>query len=333
MRNNALIKAIRYYMPQNVVNNETIIKEYKGDKTKLEHLLQATGRNIRYIANEDETVTTMACEAVQKLLEETHTDPSLINMVIFSSSTPEYLSPTTAAKIHAKFKMNKQCRIYDLNANCAGMIVALEQAANTMRYNPNIKYAIIVGADQIHKYAKKNQGMPYGNFGDSACAVLLENVFDTDRGMIDSDYYVSTKKYNDNLVFPKAGLSNILLGKDTSKDGKLLEWNDMTFKPQFHSAHISIEKMLFRNGLETRDVKQYFISQFVYESIKNVAKELNDDFEKFKFIGDFLGYTGTTSPMLACCEAMKNKEVKPGDYVIFWTIGAGTICPGILWKM
>lgn len=48
--------------------------------------------------------------------------------------------------------------------------------------------------------------------------------------------------------------------------------------------------------------------------------------------GDEFGYTGTTSPMLAYARSIEENELQIGDYVVFWTVGAGTTCATVLYK-
>ena len=76
----------------------------------------------------------------------------------------------------------------------------------------------------------------------------------------------------------------------------------------------------------------YLIMEKGVKNIENVAKELGESMDKFIFIGDEFGYTGTTSPMLAYARALENNELDIGDYVIFWTVGAGTTCVCILYQ-
>ena len=100
----------------------------------------------------------------------------------------------------------------------------------------------------------------------------------------------------------------------------------------FHSSKISIEEILFRNNLQKDDIKKYYFSQFGWKNLQKICEEMEEDINKFKFVGDEFGYTGTTSPMLAFAKSVEANELKMGDYVIFWTVGAGTTCPTVLYK-
>lgn len=332
MDNNVMIKGVSYYHPENAVDNEFFIEHFKKQGKDIEGLLKATGRKSRYISdNEAENMLTMGYQAARDVLEKTHIKASQINLLVFSSGTPEYIAPTNAIKLHSMLGAPQRCAVYDLNANCAGMVVAFEQVARVMKSNQNIKYALIVGSDQLNRYARYNEAIAYSNFGDSACAMLLENVFNTERGFWDSDYYTNSS-HHDKILLPAKGMSSVALDRSLPTQDKLVKWTPFDLGGAFQSAKISIDELLFRNNLKKTDIKKYFLSQFALKNIKNVCNDLEEELDKFKFIGDEFGYTGTTSPVIAYAKALENEELEIGDYVIFWTVGAGTTCVCVLYQ-
>lgn len=332
MKHNCLIKGVCCYHPEHKVGNDYYIEHFKKQGKDISGLLKATGRNNRYISDDmDETMLTMGCKAAKMVLDHTHVKACQLNMLIFSSGTPEYIAPSNAIKVHAYIEAGQNCIVYDLNANCAGMVVAFEQIARIMRSNPNVKYAMLVGSDQLNRYSRYNEAIAYSNFGDSACAMILENVFDTDRGFIDSDFYTNSSNH-DKILMPARGMTSAIHDKRMEVKDKLVEWIDFNLDGAFYSAKISIEDILFKNNLNKRDVRRYFISQFAKKNIESVCSDLEEDPEKFTFIGDEFGYTGTTSPILAFHRSVNNRELDIGDNVIFWTVGAGTTCVCVLYR-
>lgn len=332
MKNNCMITGISYYHPSHKVDNDYFIEHFKNLGTDISGLLKVTGRNSRYISDDmEETMLTMGFHAAQDVLEKTHVKASQLNLLVFSSGTPEYIAPSNALIIHSMIGAGQKCAVYDLNANCAGMLVATEQIARVMRSNPKIKYALLVGSDQLNRYSRYNEAIAYSNFGDSACAVLMENVFDTDRGFIDSDFYTNSSNH-DKILLPAKGMTSVVHDKHLNVKDKLVKWTAFDLEGAFYSAKISIEELLFKNNLSTKDIKKYFLSQFAKKNIEYVCNELGEDIEKFTFVGDEYGYTGTTSPFLAYARALRNNELSMGDPVIFWTVGAGTTCACLLYK-
>lgn len=327
-----MIIGVSYYHPAHKVDNEFFIEHFKKQGKDIRKLLKVTGRNSRYISDSmDETMLTMGCNAAAEVLDNTHIKASQLNMIIFSSGTPEYIAPSNALKLHSVIEAGQKCAVYDLNANCAGMLAAFEQAARSMRNNPNIKYALVVGSDQLNRYARYNEAISYSNFGDSACAMVLENVFNTERGFLDSDFYTNSSNH-DKILLPAKGMTSVVHDKELSVKDKLVKWVNFNLDGAFYSAKVSIEEILFKNNLSKSDIKKYYLSQFARKNIEYVCDELEEDINKFMFIGDEFGYTGTTSPILAYARSLENEDLSIGDYVIFWTVGAGTTCVCILYQ-
>ena len=84
--------------------------------------------------------------------------------------------------------------------------------------------------------------------------------------------------------------------------------------------------------MQKDDIKKYYFSQLALKNIVLASEDLEEDIEKFKFVGDEFGYTGTTSPMLAYARSIEENELQIGEYVVFWTVGAGTTCATVLYK-
>ena len=49
---------------------------------------------------------------------------------------------------------------------------------------------------------------------------------------------------------------------------------------------------------------------------------MEENIDKFKFVVDEVGYTWTTSPMLAFKKSLETQKLQMGDYIIFWTVGS-----------
>lgn len=332
MKNNALIKGVASYHPSNKVNNKYYIDLYNKNGNDISGLLKTTGRENRYISdNVEETSLTMGCNAAKAVLKGIHVRPQDITLLVFSSGTPEFLCPPNSIKLHNMLGLAEKCCCYDLNGACGGMLIALEQVSRAMQSDPSIRYAMIVGSDQFNKFSVHENALTYPQFGDSGCAVLLENVFRTDRGIMDSEYYTESE-YHDYMVYPIKGMSKAILDKDIAEGDKLFRIEQFDFDRAFYSAVVSIQNVLFRNGLNTKDIKKYFISQFALSNIKDICGHLDEDMSKFVYVGNEYGYTGTTSPFMAYERAVKNGELKKGDIVIFWTVGAGFCSACTLYK-
>ncbi|AIQ12990.1 hypothetical protein PDUR_14520 [Paenibacillus durus] len=331
MSANVKICGVAIYHPENKVGNEYFVKHFERQGKDITGLLEVTGRETRYLSNDPhENPLTMGIEAAQKVLYQTGIDSAELDMIVFSSGTPEYVQPTNAVKVHHALGGKNSAIVYDINSNCVGMVVALEQISRNMLSNPNVKYAMIVGAEQLNKYSRTNEEVPYSNFGDAAAALILERVEDSDCGFIDSSFYTDSSLH-DTIVLPAKGFSNIYR-EDLEESDKRIEWLPFDTDEAFLSAKNAIERLLKENGLTKSDVKKYFLSQFAKKNIDIICDQLNEDPEKFKFIGDEFGYTGTSSPFIAFAKSIEEGEIKRGDVIVFWSVGAGITSCNVIYK-
>jgi 3-oxoacyl-[acyl-carrier-protein] synthase-3 len=332
MNNNAMIKGVSYYHPDNRVDNDYFIEHFKRQGTDITGLLKSTGRNSRYIAKDmDETMLTMGYQAASKVLEETYVKASQLNLIVFASGTPEYITPSNAIKLHDMIGAGQKTAVYDLNSCCAGMLVAFEQVSRVMRNNPNIKYALVVGSEQMNRYSRSTEAISYSNFGDAGCAIVLENVYNTDRGFIDSDFYTNSSNH-EKITLPAKGMTSAIHDRDIESDDKLVSWINFDLSGAFFSAKISINEVLFKNNLTKYNIKKYCVSQFSKTNIETICSDLEEDIDKCVFVGDEYGYTGVTSPFLAYAKLLERENLEIGDYIMFWTVGAGTTCVCALYQ-
>lgn len=329
------IKNIEYYTPKTKYSNEHFLKHFSDQGIDISGLLKVTGRKERYISDDYyENSLTMAIEACEKVIRTANIDVKDINSVVFVSTTPEYLAPTNAVKIHEALGLTKNANAYDMNGNCAGMIIAMDQVCRTMKSNNRIKYSLLVGSDLLIRFSRRSEAITYSNFGESACAVLLENIEenieDNVSDFIDSSSYVDSS-LSSCINFPPAGFSKVLpIDEDTSKDDRILEWINFNTDEAFASSVDSINEILGRNNLTKDDVKLYCLSQFAKKNIDMIRESLEEPAHKFPFVGDKFGYTAVTSPFMALADSISQGKLNRGDYVILWTVGAGVVASCVL---
>lgn len=327
------INRLEYYHPDEKYSNNYFLKHFKERNVNISGLLKTTGRENRYIStNPHENSLTMAIMASIKVLEKAEISADKINMIVHVSTTPEFLSPTNALKVHKALMCNKNCILYDMNANCSGMVVAFDQISRYMKSNSKVKYALIVATDQLNRYSRESEAITYSNFGESACAMILENDEDCCSDIIDSEFYVDNT-LSECINFPPRGFSKFLPNdKSVKKDDRIIEWIDFDSNDAFLSAVSSIEEVLKRNNLKREDISLYCISQFAKANIDIIRKELNEPECKFPFVGDEFGYTGVNSPFMILAKSISGQSIKRGDFVILWTCGAGVLAPCVLLK-
>ena len=331
---NIAIRGINFYHPKKVVDNEFYIQHFEQQGKDITGFLNALGKKQRYIIdNEDENTLTMGIEAAKKVLESENLKGEDIDMILFASQLPEYTMPSQSLIVHHHIGGKLETVCMDVNVNCTGMLMAVENAVKYMKSSPNIKKTLIIGSDYTSIHSREDEEDTFAAFGDAACALILESIDDTENekksGYIDSMIYTQSSKWGV-VKYPACGMSKI---HDENVEGynKLISWDP------FNGMHVSdygvdsVKKMAERSNFKTEDIKAYCLSQYAKGFETAFKQQLNVEEEKFIYVGDKYGYTGTSSPFMSLYDAIEEGNVKRGDIVCLWSVAINwTTCTLIM---
>lgn len=319
------IIGVEIYHPKALRNNDYYLDIFEN-KENLTEIFNKVGRNIRYVIdNEKENSLTMGLEASNKVIKSSNLTGNDIDIVIFSSTTLEYLSPTNALILHSKLNIKNECICFDINANCLGMFVALEQASILLNSKESYKRALVVGSDYLSKLGDITKPIPSTIVGDAAAAIILEKT-SNDSGMIDR-VYKTDSNFNDTIVYPPRGLSCSL-----NQDEKI-HWAPFSGIESAEFAVEGLTKLLDQNNFNLDDISSFFLSQFTKSNIDILKEKLKIPDEKIEYIGDIYGYTGVSSFFIAYKSRLDKGLLNSGDIIAFWTLGAGYQTGVMLWRV
>ena len=122
----AYIKGISYYLPERVVTNEELLKEFP--EWSVDKVAKKVGVNLRHLAAEDETAGDMAEKAARKLFVEYNVSPNDIDFVMLCTQSPDYFLPSTACILQHKLGIPTTAGAFDYNLGCSGCVYGLAMA-------------------------------------------------------------------------------------------------------------------------------------------------------------------------------------------------------------
>lgn len=315
------------YHPDNVKENGWFIDYFQQQQIDISGLFGALGQERRFLINNgQENTFTMALAAAQQALDNAHLSADRLDLIVFTSQTPEYLIPTTALKLHHALRAGPQTLTYDMNANCAGLLISLEQVARRMSSSGRSYRALVVGSDYLGPHS--HDAIVYqAAFADTAVAVILETS-DAACGVIDSEFRINTAVI-DNSLFPGRGLSQI--HEQTANAG--VQFTPFDDSVCVDAACESIQQILDRNNLTQRDIAHWFLSQFSLKNIKSICDKLQLIDASAPFMGHHYGYTATSSPFVPLHHYLSEGRLSRGSYLMLWTIGAGWQSAAVLFQV
>ncbi len=304
-------------VPEPVLTNDDLAKIVD---TNDQWIRERTGIRERHIALENQFPSTLGLEASLKALQVANLKPTDIDLIICSTSSPEYIFPATACLIQDQLGAAK-AGAFDLLAACTGFIYATNMAAQAIR-SGSIKNALVIGTETLSRFVDWQDRNTCILFGDGAGAFVLQA--DDKPGGVLSAVLHSDGSGGDSLSLPGGG-AHFPANEASVRDGK--HYIHMDGKEVFRFATRvmgrAAKEALELAGLETDDIQWIIPHQANYRIIETAAKYLKMPLERFIINVDRYGNTSTASIPIATSEAVEKGLIKNGDKIVLVGFGAG----------
>lgn len=313
---NARISGIASYVPEDILDNEMLSKMVD---TSDEWITTRVGiKERRILKKEGAGSSFLGINAVNKLLESTSTKPEEVDLLICATSNPDYRFPSTGSIIVGECGLNK-AYAYDVQAACAGFIVALQDATAYVR-SGMYKKVVVVAAEKMSSMVNYTDRTTCPLFGDAAAAVLVEPTEDKTVGVIDGVFHVES--HVDYLLM-RAGGSVNPASHETVDAGDHFVYQDgrNVYKHAVTNMLESSIEVLERNGMTMADVDWFIPHQANLRIIEAVAGRAGVDSSKVLVNIEHYGNSSAASIPL-CLDEYKGK-IKKGDKIVLTAFGAG----------
>lgn len=312
----AVITGVGGYVPDYILNNEELSRMMD---TTDEWITTRVGiKERRILKGENLGTSHLAAKAVEELLMKTGTSPDQIELVLCATTTPDHIYPSVASMTAEKVGIKNALGI-DLQAACAGFIVALTTAASFIE-SGKYKKIIVIGADKMSSITDYTDRTTAPLFGDGAAAVLVEPTTE-DYGVIDSELH--TDGVGMKHLHIKAGGSAIPTSKETVEKGLQYTYQEGTavFKYAVTSMADVTGSVMEKNGLSKENLNWIIPHQANLRIIDAVAQRAGVDYDKVTINIDRFG--NTSAATIPLCIWEWEKKFKKGDNIILTAFGAG----------
>ena len=313
---NAKISGIASFVPEFKLTNDDLSKMVD---TNDEWITTRVGIKERRILKEPEAGSYyMGIKAVAQLLEETGTKAEDVDLLLCATSNPDYRFPSTASVIIHGCEL-KNCYGYDIQAACAGFIVAL-QTANAYIKSGLYKKVIVVTAEKMSSMTDYQDRNTCPLFGDAAAAVLIEPT-EENIGIIDGVYHVNGEGLP--FLLMKAGGSAEPASHETvdACHHYVYQEGRNVYKHAVTDMVESSKDIMKRNNLTVNDIDWFVPHQANLRIIEAVGGRIGIPEDKVLVNIQHYGNTSAASIPL-CLDEYKNK-LKKGDKVVLTAFGAG----------
>lgn len=319
MKRNAKIIATGMYAPDKIVTNEYFNKLLGEDVgTWLEENLTIKERRW---CNDDESTADLAESVSQILLKNANLKPDDIDLIILSTDTPEYISPSTASVLQHRLGA-KNAGTFDINTACAGFVTAVDIGAKYIQTDDQYNNILVLGVYAMSKYLNPEDKKTVTLFADGAGGVILQSTTEG-RGWLASQLHTEGQYADWMGIY--AGGTKTSVNKTTIANHD----HQLKFVRKFPKEinPITWTKMITdtvnRSGYKVSDIDMIFLTQININGIRETLDNLGLSMEKTHTVMDRYGYTGSACIPMALAEADALGKIKPGDLVVFMGSGGG----------
>lgn len=321
----AYIRAISYYLPEQVLTNEELVEEFP--EWNIEKIAAKIGVYSRHICAPNETAGDMAEKAALNLFHEYSIKPEEIDFLLFCTQSPDYLLPPTACILHAKLGLKASAGALDYNLGCSGCIygLALAKSLITSGIAHNV---LLLTAETYTKYLHKEDKSNRSIFGDGAAACLISGNGFAEIG----DFTLGTDGSGANRLIVTTGGARQREKSDLSHedaDGHIIreDYLYMNGSAVFNFTLDIVPKMVSQilelNGLTPTDIDYYVFHQANKFMLDTIRKVCSISKEKFYIDIQDLGNTVSSSILIALKRCIQSNTIKDGAKVMCCGFGVG----------
>lgn len=314
----AVIAAIEYVVPANVLTNEELAADFTS--WSVEKIFRKTGIASRHIANADQCSSDLAVAAAQKLFSAGTVRPDQVDYVILCTQTPDYFLPTTACLIHHRLALPTACGAIDVNQGCSGYVYSLGVAKGLIE-SGQAANVLVLTAETYSKFINRGDRSVRTLFGDAAAATLV-TASEASAPFLHSFVYGTDGAGADHLIVPAGGM-------------RLQRSADTALQTKDSSGNVRSRNDLCMNGSEIYTFTLRAVP-YLIAAVLEKARIGNDDIDFFvphqanKFMLDALLRKTGIAPekMLRAYEATGNTVSSTIPITLREAVAQGRLTPG-----
>ena len=322
----ACIKAISYYLPEKILNNEElslIFPEYTP-----EEIFRRTGIKERRIAADNEIPSDSAVTATAKFFEE-HPDCKKedIDFLIFTTEMVDRRGPATACVLQNKLGLPTSLGAIDIPMGCSGFIYGL-MVANSLINTKVAKNILFLTGDAATKVIHPRDHELRMIFGDAMAVTLISESETNDIG----GFVYGTDG---------TGAPNLIVEGCCGGEKPTHEWLDkyadaggmaygMLSMKGTEILTFSLRKVppLVKETLEKQNLTMEDIDLFIFHQasgfiLEVLRRKMKIPKEKFFTNIEYLGNTVAATIPLCLYDAQKEGRAKKGNKVLIAGFGIG----------
>jgi len=314
----AIIRGTGISVPDNVVTNDDLAKIVD---TSDEWIRSRTGIIERRQIPDGDSLFNLSLPAARQAIANAGLTPEEIDLIIFSTFTPDYQVPATACMIQNALGCHN-AGAFDLQAACTGFVYGAATASQFIATG-TFNNILVIGGDvttRILDFTDRNSCVLFGDAVGAAVFGPSENedegVFDNLLGAIGSGAEYIMIKNGGSMHRPTVEAIQ-------NREHYLTINGKEVFKFSTKIVGDMIEEVPKRNNMTLDDIALIIPHQANIRIIESAAKRFDCPIEKFYVNIQKYGNTVAATIPLAIHEALQEGRIKQGDNIILVGFGGG----------
>jgi 3-oxoacyl-[acyl-carrier-protein] synthase-3 len=254
--NNIRITGIASAVPTKVVKSTDFNEKFGAEA--VQKFVDMTGVKEHRESLVHQTASDFGYVAAEKLISEKGIERETIGVLLFGAHSTDYRRPATAAVLHKRLGLSKDCAAFDVGLGCSAFVYCVQIAASMLQCSDAQKALIIVGETMTKMIYPEDKSAAM-LFGDGGAAVILEKTEEENKlaGKVCTD----GTGYRA-IIAPAGGFRNL---EDSHEP---MIWADGS------------TRTLYNTNMNGTDVFSFTVTK-VPKTIKEFLKETEQDVESF----------------------------------------------------
>lgn len=325
------VAGIGMHVPQIIATNEDFAKIVE---TSDEWITQRTGIKERHITNGEPTYY-LGAKAAQKALDDAGIKAEDIGLIIATTVTADYYTPSLACLIQREIGANG-CMALDVNCACAGFVYGFDMAKRYLQTDHSIKYVLLVAAEELSKFVDYTDRTTCVLFGDGAAAFVMkrsENTFFSSFLGADGSgaEFLAARGLKSENAF-RINEEEFDMHMPNTKAHYLYQNGKEVYKFATRALPEAVSKACEKLEMQPSELDAIVPHQANIRIIETAAKNLGVEMHKFPMYIDRYGNTSSASIPIAFCEAVKDGRICKGDKVCLVGFGGGLTYGAVIFE-
>lgn len=319
------IKAIDYYLPEQIITNEDLVSEFP--EWDAEKVVSKTGIKERHVASKDETATDLAYKAALELFEHHQGIKDTVDFLLLCTQSPDYKLPTSACILQKRLGLPTSIGAFDYDLGCSGCVYGLAIAKGLICAGI-AKNVLLITAETYSKYFHPKDKGNKSLFGDGAAAVLVS----TEGFARIGEFALGTDGGGEANLKVKTGgarYPNPLMEDSTDENGYILSSDHLymngpeIFNFTLDSVPPLMDQCLLSNHLSKEDIDLFVPHQANKYMLTTLRKVYGVPKDRFYINLENTGNTVSSTVLIALKDAFEQGLVNKGDKVLIAGFGVG----------